>query len=68
MLTRDALLVAVIAIPAPATAQAQAAVAFDWLHSRNDDAGMLSTAQAGGFVGSMIGPFAQLEPHRTQED
>ncbi|GAE59394.1 hypothetical protein XPN_1300 [Xanthomonas arboricola pv. pruni MAFF 301427] len=35
---------------------------------RNDDAGMLSTAQAGGFVGSMIGPFAQLEPHRTQED
>lgn len=35
---------------------------------RNDAAGMLSTAQAGGFVGSMIGPFAQLEPHRTQED
>lgn len=35
---------------------------------RNDDAGFLSTAQAGGFVGSMIGPFAQLEPRRTDED
>ncbi|MBB5863587.1 glycoside hydrolase family 43 protein [Xanthomonas sp. 3058] len=35
---------------------------------RNDDASMLSTAQAGGFVGSMIGPFAQLDPDRTKED
>ncbi len=37
---------------------------------RDDDAGMLSTAQAGGFVGSMIGPFARLdlEQDRTKED
>ncbi|MCS3810295.1 alpha-N-arabinofuranosidase [Xanthomonas arboricola] len=35
---------------------------------RDDDAGMLSTAQAGGFVGSMIGPFARLQPDRTKED
>lgn len=35
---------------------------------RNDDAGFLSTAQAGGFVGSMIGPFARLQSDRTKED
>lgn len=35
---------------------------------RDDDAGLLSTAQAGGFVGSMIGPFARLQPDRTKED
>ncbi|QJD66273.1 hypothetical protein HG421_18220 [Xanthomonas campestris pv. badrii] len=35
---------------------------------REDDAGFLSTAQAGGFVGSMIGPFARLQPDRTKED
>ncbi|EWC49049.1 glycoside hydrolase family 43 protein [Xanthomonas citri pv. glycines] len=35
---------------------------------RNDDAGFLSTAQAGGFVGSMIGPFAQSHPDRSSQD
>ncbi|KGE50511.1 glycoside hydrolase family 43 protein [Xanthomonas axonopodis pv. vasculorum] len=35
---------------------------------RNDDAGFLSTAQAGGFVGSMIGPFAQSHLDRPQQD
>nr|WP_238319443.1 glycoside hydrolase family 43 protein [Xanthomonas maliensis] len=35
---------------------------------RNDDAGFLSTAQAGGFVGSMIGPFAHSHPDRPQQD
>ncbi|WP_372363182.1 glycoside hydrolase family 43 protein [Xanthomonas sp. NCPPB 1325] len=34
---------------------------------RNDDAGFLSTEQAGGFVGSMIGPFAQSHPDRQQD-
>ncbi|KGU54808.2 xylan 1,4-beta-xylosidase [Xanthomonas phaseoli pv. phaseoli] len=40
---------------------------WQWL-SRNDDAGFLSTAQAGGFVGSMIGPFAQSHPDRSSQD
>lgn len=40
---------------------------WQWLQ-RHDDASMLSTAQAGGFVGSTIGPFAQLDPDRTKED
>ncbi|MGS0600892.1 glycoside hydrolase family 43 protein [Xanthomonas oryzae pv. oryzicola] len=35
---------------------------------RDDDAGMLSTAQAGGFVGTMIGPFAQLQLARPKGD
>ncbi len=35
---------------------------------RDDDAGMLSTTQAGGFVGSMIGPFAQSQFDRPQQD
>ncbi|KFA31783.1 xylan 1,4-beta-xylosidase, partial [Xanthomonas vasicola pv. musacearum NCPPB 4384] len=35
---------------------------------RNDDASFLSTEQAGGFVGSMIGPFAQSHPDRSSQD
>ncbi|QHQ26861.1 glycoside hydrolase family 43 protein [Xanthomonas albilineans] len=37
-----------------------------WLR-RNDDAAMLSTALAGGFVGTMLGPYARREPDRPTE-
>ncbi|QOY23636.1 glycoside hydrolase family 43 protein [Xanthomonas citri] len=35
---------------------------------RNDDASFLSTEKAGGFVGSVIGPFAQSHPARPSQD
>ncbi|ASL02643.1 glycoside hydrolase family 43 protein [Xanthomonas citri] len=35
---------------------------------RNDDASFLSTEKAGGFVGSVIGPFAQSHPDRPSQD
>ncbi|MBZ3923738.1 glycoside hydrolase family 43 protein [Xanthomonas citri] len=35
---------------------------------RNDDASFLSTEKAGGFVGSVIGPFAQSHPARPSQN
>ncbi|MCF5953876.1 family 43 glycosylhydrolase, partial [Xanthomonas perforans] len=40
---------------------------WQWLR-RNDDASFLSTEKAGGFVGSVIGPFAQSHPDRPSQD
>ncbi|MBN6150568.1 glycoside hydrolase family 43 protein [Xanthomonas sp. AmX2] len=40
---------------------------WQWL-LRDDDAGMLSTALAGGFVGATIGPYARREPDRSTKE
>jgi alpha-N-arabinofuranosidase len=40
---------------------------WQWLR-RDDDAAMLSTAVAGGFTGTTLGPYARREPDRSSKE